>query len=423
MNAWLVTIGEPVPLQPGTRDRLHRTGYFARFLAEHGHNVTWWTSTFDHFRKHHIVDDDAAVRLHERLQVRLLHGCGYRRNLSLSRFRDHRQIARKFAKMVRQATELPDIIVAAYPTIELPLEAVRFGRANGIPVVIDLRDMWPDIFVDSVPKLARPVARVTLEPMFREARLACSGATALTGITEAFIEWGLGHGRRERTSLDRSFPLGYVSTPPPSDQIRQSEEKWDRLGITSESGFVVCFFGSIGRQFDLGTAILAARRLRQRDIPVRLVVCGTGDRLDDFKKMAADDPNILFPGWVDASDIHVLLRRSTVGIDPLPDRYDFLSTINNKAIEYMSAGRPVVSCPRKGVLFDLLSREGCGLSYAYGDVEGLADLLCSLLADRDLLEKMASNSARVFGEMFAAEKVYSDMMAYLQGIIERSGSA
>ena len=56
-----------------------------------------------------------------------------------------------------------------------------------------------------------------------------------------------------------------------------------------------------------------------------------------------------FPGWVDAAKIFVLMRRSAVGLDPLPDRYDFLATINNKAIEYMSAGLPVISSPDRGV--------------------------------------------------------------------------
>ena len=49
------------------------------------------------------------------------------------------------------------------------------------------------------------------------------------------------------------------------------------------------------------------------------------------------------------------------GIDPLPDRYDYLASINNKAVEYLSAGLPVVSSPRHGVLYELLEREECGL--------------------------------------------------------------
>jgi len=67
MKIWLVTIGEPVPVHEGVRDRLCRTGYFAHLLANHGHNVVWWTSTFDHFRKKHLFEADTFLPVNERL--------------------------------------------------------------------------------------------------------------------------------------------------------------------------------------------------------------------------------------------------------------------------------------------------------------------------------------------------------------------
>ena len=143
------------------------------------------------------------------------------------------------------------------------------------------------------------------------------------------------------------------------------------------------------------------------------MLCGKGDRLDHFKKMAADVRTVLFPGWVGAAEIHVLMRRASVGLDPLPDRYDFLATINNKAIEYMSAGLPVISSPNRGVLCDLLREKNCGLSYATGDAEGLAAALVRLMDDRPGLAEMSRNAARLFEQTFQAERVYAAMMDYL----------
>ena len=246
MRVWLVTIGEPVPVQEGARDRLHRTGYFAHFLADHGHEVTWWTSTFDHFRKKHLFGEDVTIELGPNLRVRLLKGCGYRNNLSLARMRDHRQIAKKFASEAIAAPR-PDILVAALPTIELSLESVLFGKREGVPVVLDMRDMWPDIFADSVPAAARPLARLALGPLFSQARAACAGATAITGITEAFVEWGLAHGGRKRSGFDKAFPMGYTVVPPPSEAIAKAETYWDSFGITEEGDdFVACFIGNVG---------------------------------------------------------------------------------------------------------------------------------------------------------------------------------
>jgi glycosyltransferase involved in cell wall biosynthesis/RimJ/RimL family protein N-acetyltransferase len=423
LNIWLTTIGEPVPVREGTKDRLHRTGYFAHFLADHGHKVTWWTSTFDHFRKKQWFDDDETLQVDERLTIRMLHGSGYRSNVSVTRFRDHAQIARKFARQAREQADRPDIIVSALPTVDLCLASVEFGRERGIPVVADMRDMWPDIFLDAMPRLAKPIGWLLLRPLFRHARATCAKATAITGITEAFVDWGLQRGGRARSSLDRAFYMGYTTVVPPAEELRVAEELWDRQGVVRDPARpIACFVGTLGRQFDLETVLAAARLLQTRGSPVRFVICGRGDRLEHYRRLGAGLHNVVFPGWVDAAAIYTLLRRSAFALDPLPDRYDFLATINNKAIEYMSAGLPVISSPNRGMLADFLARERCGLSYNIGDAQGLADILAREAVDSDGMCQLAENSARVFQEKFTAEKVYGEMMAYLEEIAGSTAS-
>lgn len=418
MKIWLLTIGEPVPINNGAKDRLYRTGYLTHYLAEHGHDVLWWTSTFDHFRKVHLFNRDTKILLSERIEIRLLHGCGYASNLSLRRILDHRRLASKFATSSRILPP-PDIILCSFPTIELSLAAVTYGKLHKVPVVLDMRDMWPDIFVDHVPKPLRKLAALAAIPAFREAQNACKGATAITGITEEFVEWGLRKARRAKRLFDRSFPMGYLSKPPPAEEVAQAESYWNDCGMpNSDDAFMACFFGTLGRQLDLETIIRAAHKVRGAGKRIRFVLCGTGDRLDYFRNLAAQSPNIVFPGWVDAAQIHALMRRSLVGLDPLPERYDFLATINNKAIEYLSAGLPILSSPDRGVLSDLINKHQCGMSYPYGDADALAGILIRLYEDRLALQRLAKNAFRLFNTSFVAEKIYADMMEHLIAIAE-----
>lgn len=419
MRIWLVTIGEPVPVHKNARDRLFRTAYFAHFLADHGHDVTWWTSTFDHYRKRNLFENDTTLSINRRLQINLLHSCGYKSNVSVSRMRDHWQVAKKFSRLIRDSEIHPDVIISSLPTIELCLESVKFGKQSGIPVVLDTRDMWPDIFVDCAPKLLQPIARILLSPLFKNAALACSEATAILGITDAFVEWGIKRGQRQRTDLDRSFPMGYTTVPPPREEIRNAEKFWEGYGIpTHKHAFVACFFGALARSLDIKTIILAARKLKESNKPIYFVICGDGDFFQYYRHMASGLPNIVFPGRVDAVAIHTLMRHADIGLDPLIDRYDFLATINNKAIEYMSAGLPIISSPAHGVLFDLLAKEQCGLSYDCGDADGLVNILLKLWNDRVLVRNMAERSRQVFHEKFTAEKVYNEMMKHLEEIVK-----
>lgn len=420
MKIWTVTIGEPVPVKEGSSDRLHRAGAVSHYMAEHGHQVTWWTSTFDHFRKQHLFDTDTDIKVNDNLTIKLIHGLGYKRNISLSRIRDHALIASKFAKQA-QSEAKPDIIVAALPTIDLCVESVKFGRQNGIPVVLDMRDMWPDIFIDALPGPARGIGRLMLSSMFSQAQKACSGATAIMGITDAFVDWGLARGRRKRTSLDVSFPFAYESSSLDPHAIAESEAFWDNLGVRkTNDDLVACFFGTIGWQLDVGTIIGAARKLHLSRVPIRFVLCGSGERLDYFKEQAADCPNIVFPGWVNAAQIRVLMARSTLGLDPLPDRYDFLATLNNKALEYLSASLPVISSPKQGALYELLKLHDCGLSHDCGDSDELSGILSSLAQDPGRLKLLSENALGLFRSTFTAEKVYADMTAYFMSVAASS---
>ncbi|MCE5315631.1 MAG: glycosyltransferase family 4 protein [Armatimonadota bacterium] len=420
MKVWIVTIGEPVPVEEQSRDILQRAGQLACFLAEHGHDVMWWTSTFDHFRKKHLFDKDTEIRPSEHLRIRLLRGTGYRRNISYARIRDQRIIAAKFAKQASADKEQPDVIVASLPVIELCEESVKYGKNRKVPVVLDMHDMWPDICVDTMPAPVRPIVRLLLSPMFAQTRRACAEATAIIGMTDAFVDWGLSRAGRSKGYLDRSFPFGKSLYHQNLDQVRTAEEFWDSQAIYADSNeFIICFFGAIGYHFDLESPIQAVRILENEGHKIRLVICGTGDRLEHYKSVAKDVKSVVFPGWMNAAQINVLMKRSSLGLDPMPDRYDFLASINNKALEYMSAGLPVVSCPKAGVLYDVLKEHQCGMSYDYGDTCGLASILRDLMLDPDKRKMLSENSAQLFQSKFTAESVYGEMMAYLSEVVDK----
>ena len=87
MKIWLITIGEPLPLQE--KQRLLRTGLLTNHLLDLGHDITWWSSTFDHIRKQHIVERTQQKQLSNKLKLILLKGNGYNKNISLARLYDH----------------------------------------------------------------------------------------------------------------------------------------------------------------------------------------------------------------------------------------------------------------------------------------------------------------------------------------------
>jgi glycosyltransferase involved in cell wall biosynthesis len=421
MRIWLVTIGEPIPTNSDDNFRLLRTGYFANLLSQHGHTVTWWSSAFDHFRKIPLYTADTDLTVNQNLTIKLLYGSGYKSHVSLRRVWDHRKISRKFSAAIRQQTMLPDIIVSALPTIELCHESVAFGSRHNIPVVLDMRDMWPDIFVDLAPRFLRPVARSLLSFQFRRAARVCEKATAIIGITDEYVAWGLKRGKRCLQKFDKSFPLGYSiqATTDESEKNALIELKNRGINFDDDKLYAV-YIGTLCRNAYLEEITGASRILHERNSKWQFIIFGDGDHTDLIKKHARQYPNMKYGGWVDKTMIHSLMRRCHVGLNPLPDRHDFLTTINNKVIEYMSAGLPIISSPDRGVICELFKKYGCGMNYPSGDAEALAVMLERLSDHREMLKKMSDNALRLFQERFTAENIYTEMMAHMVMIAEHA---
>lgn len=111
------------------------------------------------------------------------------------------------------------------------------------------------------------------------------------------------------------------------------------------------------------------------------------------------------------------MRIAKVGLAPYRSTKDFIISIPNKAIEYMSAGLPVISS-LKGALQKLLLEHEAGETYENDNQDSLFSLLCDLYDHPAKLESMSKNSHALFKKRFVAEKVYPNMCDYLEQIVE-----
>lgn len=418
MRIWLQQVGEPLPMDGGSR--MWRAAHLVEALLGLGHEVVWWASTFDHFTKRQRASGHRVVDLKERLRIEMLTSPGYRRNVSLARIRDHRALANHFREVSR-ARPKPDVLFTSLPPLEICVEMVRYAREHRVPCVLDVRDLWPDAFLEHVPRGLGWAARLALASQFRAAAEVCRSASAIVGVSESYVDWGVRNARRARRPTDRVFPHGYEPVP---GAMASSSEAPSASSGSADAPLVAVFVGTFGRTYDVSCILRAARILwkaGRRD--VAFTIAGDGEMGPSWRAEAAGLPNVSFTGWLSAEELRGLLRRARVGL--VAYKPGATQTLPNKAFEYMAGGLALVnSLP--GELSDLVQREGIGVNYRAGDPRSLADRVCRLLDDPLETKRMGENARALLEGRFDNRRIALDMAKHLidtAGLGAAEGSA
>lgn len=416
MNIWIIETGEPMPTDGNVR--LMRCGILASTLLERGHEVVWWASTFDHARKIQRAKHNARVTLSSGLHIRFLYGPSYTRNVTPARLVHNHALARTFARMAPDMPR-PDIIFCCLPTLEMAYQSISFARHRGIPILIDIRDQWPDIYLKPFPRPMHGLARLMLSTEFNKMRSICRGATGITAVSQTYFDWALNYAGREQGMHDGVFPLGYPATTGQATTAldQRARELQDTYGIRSDA-LVISFVGIFGMSYDLETVVEAAKRLHtQGTTQVQFVLAGDGDKGERIRNLARGIDTVIFPGWLDERSIHALLKLSSIGLAPYVK--GALQSLPNKPFEYMAAGLPILSS-LQGELETLITNEQIGKQYQPGNPQSLVDQVQWLLDHPETCHAMGKRSRRLLEERFRTETVYARLADHLDHVARKA---
>ena len=408
MEIWLVHIGELLPVDGPSR--LFRYGILAEMLAERGHSVVRWAPTFVHAYKRQRARRDCTVAVSDLYRIELLYARGYSKNIGFGRLWFNRRVASAFRRRLKDESP-PDIILSALPSPGMCRVAIEYAGCHNIPVVIDVRDLWPDIFLTVLPEWLRRLGEIALRPAFEVNRFIFREADAVTAVSSSYLDWGLRYAGRERRDTDAVFPLASLEESFSRERIDAERRFLQERGV-APGRFTCCFFGQFEASYDLETVIGAAERLeRTHGGRFQFVLCGDGAKMPYLRHRAGGLSNVVMPGWVSPATIQALMEMSDAGLAAYVRNAP--QSLPNKVFEYFSGGLPVLSSLR-GELDRIISENGCGLSYEAGDAEGLASAVLKLHGDPALRRRMGENARRLFEERFSAGRVYSSMIDHLE---------
>lgn len=264
----------------------------------------------------------------------------------------------------------PDVVLVSSPTFFSNFSALFLARMKRAKLVIEVRDLWPAIFVELGVLTDRRVIR-TLERielwLYRQ-------ADAVVAVTDGFRDNIIGRGIpatkvhtiRNGADLDR-----FAATDPPPGAR-------ERLG-GREGRLLALYIGAHGISQNLSVLLDAASKLRSEPVDVALVGEGAEKRLLEQKAAELALPNLhMLPG-VPSGDVPGLLQAGDVCVVSLRDIPLFKTFIPSKIFEYLAAGKPVVGSVA-GESAAILEEAGA-VVVPPGDGAALAEALRSLAAD------------------------------------------
>ncbi len=388
-----------------------RAGMLAKLFSEMGSEVIWWSSTYLHYEKKYAFKNEQSIFVNPNFTLKLLHSRnGYRKNISFKRIKYSKDLGNEFRKQSWREDK-PDVIYCSWPLMDFAFETIRYGQEFHIPVVIDIRDFWPDIFIQPFPKYLQPSVKLVENFLFkRKVSYVMKSADAVVGVIPKALEFAESYGR-ELKSTDHVVHLAYDNTPVSEEAIIRADNFWRTQGL-SEAHCIISYIGTISNRIgDFDTLVEAAEKCT--DPSMMFVFCGMGNYLAELTERCKHLKNVLFPGYQNKAEIQALLRLSTFGLLAYRNTDDFIDSLPNKFGEYLSQGL-IILTSLKGVSKQILEKEHCGAYYhdAYSLLESIARLKNSPIEK----EQMAQNALSLFHREFDASRVYSDFYRFLESI-------
>lgn len=412
MNIWIVNHYAIPPNMGG----LVRHYYFSKYLQKKGHNVKIFTSSKIHNTDINMIKDRSLYKeeIEDGVEYTFVKSRDYKGN-GMDRVINMMDLPFKTWKAMKLFYERqkPDVIYTSSPDLFVAFFALRFGRKYKIPVVVEVRDLWPESIVE-YNRMSRknPIIQV----LYQLEKWIYKKADQLIFTMEGGKDYICDKGWEKEINLSK---VNHVNNGVDLEEFDENQKIYqitDR-DLEDDNYFKVLYMGSIRMVNNLRLLLKAAEELKRRKIPnIKILVYGDGTEKEALQQEAEKlDVNMYFKGRVKKKYIPYILTKADVNLINLQNsNLEKYGCSWNKLFEYMASGKPVASNVKMG--YDLIDRYKCGISREIHSEQEYADLLVELSSmDRENYIRMCENSRKA-GE----EYDYSVLTDKILEVIEKA---
>jgi len=415
MKVWIFQTGEPLHID-NENLRPMRCINLANALTSRGHHVTIWSSAFFHQQKIHRSRNYSTIIVTDKLTINLIPSPGYYRNIGIARLWDHAVLAwNLWRRLICNSDPLPHIAFVGYPPIEAAAIIIRWLGKRSVPVILDVKDQWPSLFLEPFPRYIKPFISVLLSPYYYYAHRAFREALAFSTMSHGYLHWISYFSGREITSSDTIAPLTAPIFVVSDHNLAVAQAWWSNRGISPDTRRRFCFVGSFMSVFDFTGIRDAAQRFLDEGIDCQIKICGDGGFADNIHSMMYGLDNVILPGWIDEPRKVALAMCSSGALIPYKNIDNYTLNIPNKVIDALAHGLPVLTS-LSGELKTLIEAEDVGIFCNGNTGATYYDAMIYLLDNEVVASNMSRRAIGLYQERFSFEKVYSRLVTTLEAL-------
>jgi colanic acid biosynthesis glycosyl transferase WcaI len=254
-----------------------------------------------------------------------------------------------------------DVVIASSPPFlaHVAGENVRFAKR--VPLVLEIRDLWPDYMVEMGVLKNRFAQRM----LFGLERALLRRASHAVVVTESF---------RDRIA-EKGFPREAIDVIPNGVNLDQYYAGAAAPPLPRTNGeFVVGYLGNFGAGQEIRTVIDAAARLREHAPDVRFVLAGDGKEkaLVERHAEALRLPNLSIHPPIAKDETRDFYNSCDLCLVPLAPVPILSETVPSKIFEVMACERPLLASVA-GEAARVVAASDAGLVTPPGDADAMAD--------------------------------------------------
>ncbi|MED5476181.1 MAG: glycosyltransferase family 4 protein [Candidatus Neomarinimicrobiota bacterium] len=300
----------------------------------------------------------------------------------------------------------PDVLIATSPQFFTLISAYLTSLIKNIPLVIEIRDMWPQSIVTVGAMKKDSFIIKILEYL---AKFLYKKATLIVCVTNSFkndmVKMGINSNKIE--VITNGFNLNNIISP--SDNIIDVEKKY---GLDKNKKYI-SFIGTVGMAHGLEIILETAQKIDNQS--VNFLIIGDGAKKQYLIKQCTNlgINNIHFIdnlSWKEIVNINQLISAHIVH---LKKDKEFTKVIPSKIFESMALRKPIFMGV-EGEARELLNIANCSFNFPPEDSDKLKHLIDKNIGDTHYLNELGMNGYNFLINNYSRKILSKKMIEFIK---------